>query len=214
MSFRTTAVLLIVLALLAGTVYAVGGTSSATPTPVGGPSKQLLSFLSSDSRELSVVGGGKTTIVAQGGDGKWTLKQPEEGPADEVRVQSMISRLASLSSTRTIDSPGNLADFGLATPKAEAKITLQDGKSYSLLVGDETPDKSGYYVKLPDATSVEVVQDLIGSDLMGMLTNPPKPTPTPTPLAPLATPTPATTPSPPAASSTAAPAAMTPAATP
>ncbi len=195
MNFRLTLVLLIVLVLLAGAVYYVQATP-ATPTPAA-KTASVLSFLPSDATQIEATGQGKTVVVARGDDGKWLLKQPEQGPADQVRVDSLLSALGTLTATRTIDAPASLAEFGLDQPKVQAKVTLKSGQTPTLLVGDQNPDKTSYYAKLPDQPAVYMISVATGGDLSRLLTDPPKATPTPTPLptVPAAgTPTPAGTP--------------------
>jgi hypothetical protein len=195
-NFRLTLVLLVVLVLLSGAVYYVQS-NPATPTP-SAQTVAVLSFLPSDVTQLETTGQGKTVVVTHGDDGKWQLKQPEEAPADQIRVDSLVSRLSTLTATRTIDAPASLAEFGLDQPKVQAKLTLKSGQTHTLLVGDQNPDKTTYYAKLPDRQTVYLIPVAVGGDLAGLLTDPPKATPTPTPfptaLAPSGTPTPAGTP--------------------
>jgi len=196
MSFRLTLVLLIVALLLGGAVYYVQSTP-ATPTP-SAQTTPVLSFLPSDATQLEATGQGKSVVVAKV-DAGWQLKQPEEGPADQIRVDSLVSRLSTLTASKTIASPSSLAEYGLDQPKVRAQLTLKTGQSPTLLVGDQNPDKTTFYAKLPDSQTVYLIPVAVGGDLARLLTDPPKATPTPTPFptvpAPaISTPVPAGTP--------------------
>ena len=193
MSFRLTIVLLVVLVALGAVVFLVYQ-NPPTPTPSAG-STTIVSFLSSDATELAVKGKTQSVLVAKDEAEGWLLKQPETARADQVRVESTITRLASLAATRTIAAPADLGEFGLADPAIEAKVTLKSGEAKTLLLGDQSPDKASYYVKLPDKADVYLVTSSVGADLTQIITNPPKATPTPTaepetPAAEIGTPTP------------------------
>lgn len=180
MNVRLTAILLIVLVLLGGSVYAVQQ-NPATPTPAA-KTTAVLSFLSTDVTQLETSGGGKVTVVARDGD-QWALRQPAIGPADRIRLDSLVSRLSILNATKTIEAPGVLSEFGLDQPAATTTITLKDGKSYVLAVGGQSPDKGAYYARLADQPTVYLIPVATGGDILRLLSDPPKATPTPTPLA-------------------------------
>jgi hypothetical protein len=182
MSFRLTLVLLVILAALGAVVFFVDQ-APPTPTPAAG-STTIISFLSSDATELSATSKDRSVLVVKEESAGWLLKQPESAPADQVRVEGTVSRLASLTSTRTIAAPADLGEFGLVEPEVEVKVTLKSGKAKTLLLGDQSPDKAAYYVKLPDRSDVYLVASSVGADLSQLVTNPPKATPTPEPGSP------------------------------
>ncbi len=186
MNFRLTLGLLIVLLVLGGAVYYVES-SPATPTPAT-QSTTVLSFLPSDVSKLEASGQGKSVVVTRDDSG-WLLKQPEEARADQMRVDNLVSRLGTLAATRTIDAPSSLAEFGLDKPQVQAVITLKSGQTSTLLLGNQNPDKTSYYAKLPDKGAVYLIPVAVGGDLSRLLTDPPKATPTPTPLPPISFPT-------------------------
>lgn len=177
MNFRLTIGLLIVLVALAGTVYFVES-NPATPTPAA-KTAPVLTFLSNEVTALEVNGEGKTVLVARGDENRWLLRKPEEASADQIRVDSLVSRLGNLTATRTVDAPSGLAEFGLEKPAVEAKVTLKSGQTSSLLLGERTPDKTSYYAKLPGAQTVYLIPVAVGGDLARLLADPPKATPTP-----------------------------------
>ena len=191
MNFRVTLGLVAVLLVLAGAVYFVES-KPATPTPATG-GKTLLSFLPADVTRLEAVGDGKAVVVVRDEDDRWLLKEPEEAKGDHTRVDGLVSRLGTLAATRTIGAADSLAEFGLDRPKVEARVALRSGQAPTLLVGDQSPDKTAYYAKLSDEPAVYLIPVSVGGDLVRLLADPPKATATPTPLVPIA---PAATPSP------------------
>jgi hypothetical protein len=202
MNYRVTIGLVVVALLLGGAVFAFD-VKPPTPTPAA-KSTPLFSFLSVDVSEMSATSQGKATVATRSEDGQWMLQRPEVAPADRVRLDSLIARLSALNATRTIDSAA-LADFGLAAPRAELRVKTRTAQEYVLLVGDDTPDKSGSYAMLPDSRTVYVLGAAIGGDIVRLVTEPPKATPTPTVVVPNLTPLPTAAPKPTGATSEASP---------
>ena len=179
MSFRLTIALLVIVIALGAVVFYVDQ-SPATPTP-SASGDTVMSFLSSDATQLDATTKAQTVVVVKDGSGNWQLQKPEVAPADQLRIESVLGELASLTSTRTLSQPGDLGQFGLAEPAETVKVTLKSGGARTLLLGGQSPDKSGYYVKLPDSGTVYLIDASVGSDLSQLVTSPPKATPTPTP---------------------------------
>lgn len=179
MSFRLTIVLLVILVALGAVVFFVDQ-SPATPTP-SATGATVMSFLSSDATQLEATTKDQSVLVVKDASGNWQLQKPEVAPADQLRVESAIAELAALTATRTLDPPGDLAQFGLAEPVQTVKVTLASGGPKTLLLGAQSPDKSGYYAKLPDSGAVYLIDASVGADLSQLVASPPKATPTPTP---------------------------------
>lgn len=176
-----TAILLGILVILGGVVYAV----SQQPTPDEARAKaktpQILSFATNDATRLVISGGEKTTEVERAGS-SWTLRKPIETPADAARVEGWLDQLGNLTADRVIDGATDLKQYGLAPAKLSVEVSLPSGKSARLLLGDKTPDGSDYYAQVANDQKVYLVSAPLGDDLQNALTAPPKATPTPTPL--------------------------------
>ena len=89
------------------------------------------------------------TIDLKRGPGKWDIVQPETLPADLDPVGGMLSTLTALNADTVVEQKAaDLAPFGLKDPSLELQIVKKDGKTDSLLIGDDTPTGSGSYAKL------------------------------------------------------------------
>lgn len=89
------------------------------------------------------------TVVQKNDAGKWEMMAPQPLRIDQDAISSMTSTLSSLSADRLIEEKAqDLAVYGLQSPALELVITQKDGKTYKLLVGDETPTGGGYYARL------------------------------------------------------------------
>src|SRR5438552_4834750 len=175
MNPRITLLMVVVLAGLALVVYGLnrGGVDSENPVPT--PQPAVLTLDPSILKQLAVTSGGKTTTVVKGGDGKWQLA-PDNAPADDTRVRSLVSRLATLTATSQVtDANPNLADFGLDQPPIRAELTKDDNSQVVLLVGKNTPVGTGAYAKVEGRQQVFVVATLTVDDLKRFVYNPPTP---------------------------------------
>ena len=88
-------------------------------------------------------------VLEKGQDGNWTITAPETLSADQDSVRSLVSTVTSLSSDRLIEeNPEDLNLYGLNSPSVELVIGQKEGGDKKLLVGEETPTGSYYFVKL------------------------------------------------------------------
>lgn len=123
----------------------------------------------------------------------WSLVEPSNGAADESRIQSAVSEIESLRILSKLESPPEKELVGLDKPAYYMKVIYEDGQHDLVMIGNETPTGSGYYVSL-DGGPVWVVNKFGVDNLLELLKDPPvirTPTPTPTILSDLtATPEP------------------------
>jgi hypothetical protein len=112
--------------------------------------------------------GGKTQVIraARGPSGRWRLTAPVMAPANDAKIESLLSALASL---RVVDGPKgfvadnvqDLARFGLAAPEitVELKTIASAGDETMVLdVGKPVPDQpERVYVRQGDQDDVVMV---------------------------------------------------------
>ena len=100
-----------------------------------------------------------TKIVIHNPQGEVTLTQPEEGsfavetlgtlPLETTDVKSVFSNLAVIDATKVVsETPGDLEEYGLTQPQTTVEVFLNDGSSYTLRIGNESPLGDGYYAML------------------------------------------------------------------
>jgi flagellar basal body-associated protein FliL len=112
--------------------------------------KQVAVFNSWDADKLELKKGGFSLIVAKDAEGNWHVSSPKKEEADKSKVETFIRKLESLEAVEFIDSPGALADYGLAPPQAEAAVWSRENgreKESRILVGAEDPAKKQVIVK-------------------------------------------------------------------
>ncbi|HTO22506.1 MAG TPA: DUF4340 domain-containing protein [Spirochaetia bacterium] len=91
--------------------------------------------------------------------GKWSTEPALAVALDDTSIDNLLDDFAGLSAQRVIEEkPVDLAQFGLAPPRATATATWEDGTSHTLLLGDKAPSGSSYYIQVkgdPRVYSVE-----------------------------------------------------------
>jgi hypothetical protein len=79
----------------------------------------------------------------------WKLVSPQALPVDGLAVQSLVSALALVTSERVIDEkPGDLMQYGFASPSLEIVISRKDGKQHKLLLGEDSPLGTSVYAQV------------------------------------------------------------------
>jgi hypothetical protein len=153
-------VAVVILAAIGGGVYWTNKhkADEAKKPAAATDTTKVLSIPEDQFKEIKIAkAGADPTIVAKTGD-KWLLTFPKAMPADQDAVASMVTALASLNADRVVEEkPGDLAPFGLATPKEQVVITKKDGKTQTLEIGDDSPVGSGVFAKLEGDTRVFVL---------------------------------------------------------
>lgn len=116
---------------------------------------------------------GSSTVLKRIGSNKWEISAPKQLGADTEAVNSLIANFTVLTADRLVDEkPADLASYGLSTPALEALVSLKDGKTQKLLIGDDTPTGSSCFVMLAGdpkvytiSTSIKASIDKTSADL-------------------------------------------------
>jgi hypothetical protein len=102
---------------------------------------------------------GEGLKLQRSGEEAWQLLAPVEAAADTSASDSLAESVATLESERVVaGGEVNLADFGLASPKLELELKIEDAeKPTTLFIGDETPIGSNLYARLADGDKILVI---------------------------------------------------------
>ncbi|MBC6453123.1 MAG: DUF4340 domain-containing protein [Hormoscilla sp. SP5CHS1] len=75
---------------------------------------------------------------AETGSYKWMMRSPESAPASEAAVVFLLSKLVNAKSDRAFTiSAAQLSEYGLDEPIATVEITLDNGKTHQLRLGNK-----------------------------------------------------------------------------
>lgn len=186
---RTTLIVVAVFAVLLGYIYffEINKTSEQLSaqlgTPTARPPTYVLQFTPSEVNTLQVsdLQASRQVILKRNGD-QWQITQPADKTADKFAVESAVSALSSLQTSRVLTDVTDIAPYGLVTPTLEVRLVMSDTKQYAITVGGKTPNGSSYYVVYTgDKSKVFLVNTGSIEEVKAWLDTPPyQPTPTPT----------------------------------
>jgi len=170
---RNTWIVLVVLLGLVGFSFYLRDAKSrraAGATPTSGPAPLFTAAEGAPTDIRIENSSGSAVELARDQDGKWVLKAPTQGDANQASAEAAATQVGAL---RVISDVQLAADvIGLDKPAYTLSVGFGEGKNHRLLVGSVTPIQSGYYVQL-DGGQNQVVEKGGLDALLGMLTRPP-----------------------------------------
>ncbi|MGD0015317.1 MAG: DUF4340 domain-containing protein [Bryobacteraceae bacterium] len=150
MRMRGLLVAAVVLAALAGGLWWSNKRkeAEAKKPPVNPDTPTILSIRPDRVARIDIrQAGGSTALERRAG--KWELTAPQPLTADLEPVGAMLSTLSALTAVRIVEEvPADLAQYGLASPPVQLKVTQKDGRIRQVFIGDETPTADGFYARV------------------------------------------------------------------
>jgi hypothetical protein len=194
MKFRNTAILLVILAILAVVVVWETRRGPAGESPQE-KAKWVFTLGRDDVGEFEVKDGDQSVYLARGGMGDWFIGAIGGPPADTARINRVLDSVVNLKSTRVItDTSVGLAAFSLDNPPVQVRLGLTEGKKEVLLIGNKNPQETSYYAQRQGSPNVYLISTSLVDDLKKLVSEPPySPMPTSPPVpgeTPAVTPTP------------------------
>jgi hypothetical protein len=157
----------ILLAALSGGVYWSNkhkADEEKKPLPDAAP--KILTIPEDQIKEVKLAKKDQEPLVLSRATGTWMLTAPKAMAADQEAVTPLVSNLSSLTSDRLIDDKsGDLTGYGLGNPSETITITKKDGKTETLLLGDDTPTQSGVFAKLANDQRIFTIPAFTKSSL-------------------------------------------------
>jgi hypothetical protein len=151
MKFARLLIAAAVLAGLGGLVY-WSNRSEAAKAAKGDPkaAPKILDLKENEIKQIEIRHrDGETTVVKRDGSGKWSITAPQPMAADQSAVGAITTAAATLSSDRVVDeNASNLSSYGLEPPRIGITLTMADGKTHVLRIGEDTPTDGGAYAML------------------------------------------------------------------
>lgn len=144
MSARRTLLMLAVLLGLGGYIYFIDLDRQRTAEDA----KTLLQFDSDAVTQVALVYPDRELHLAKD-DGGWNITAPLEARADTTAVNNLVNAVNQAEVSRTLDDPQpDLALYGLDSPVATVRLTLEDGAQLPLIrIGKDTPVGYSVYVQ-------------------------------------------------------------------
>lgn len=192
MSGRTTAILFVILLVVAGAAYYVSRQEPAVEeTPTAAPTEATTALVSGVTvegvrqLELRNLAEEDAAVFVQEA-GVWSQSVPTQTQVISATMNSYLQGLAMLTSRRTLPtSAGEAADFGFDSPTYEITLSAADeggqSRRFVLLLGDTTAADDGYYVQRQGDPRIHIVNKTVLDNVLNLLATPPIPLPTPEP---------------------------------
>jgi hypothetical protein len=157
MNFKTTIVLIVILAIVGVAVYLSSGESSAPKEET--KQAKLLDVSATDIHTIRIIPTTGPTIALERGAGtQWRMTEPNKGPADEFAAQGVADALAGLQSRAEIDPKGaDAAATGLEHPAFKIVAGTKDNKTIKLDVGNHSGAGDGLYVRKEGDVKAQIV---------------------------------------------------------
>ena len=99
--------------------------------------------------------------IPEGDKFPWHFDDPQKTKVDVTRWGGGIPLLLRGPGAERIiardATEEKLAEFGLTQPQMEIALTLEDGDTLNIIVGDKTPDGNNFYVQAPGSNDVATV---------------------------------------------------------
>ena len=142
----------IVLAALAGTLYWSNHRKPADDSATAGASAttKIVSLKQDDISKLEIKKADSDDVVLNRlAPDRWKITSPMPLVADQDTVSAILYTLSPLENATLIEEkPSDLKAFGLADPAVSVSATGKDGKTQTILVGDDTPTGGSAYIML------------------------------------------------------------------
>jgi len=146
MRFRTTLILLLVLAGLGAYLYWVERPREQNEAEA----KKLFSLKPDDIVEVHLRFQDREILLRKSGE-TWRLVQPIDAPADEITVKNLLNTIAECEVKRELEDAADLKQFGLDPPFVTLEVKLKDRTLPAVAVGKNTPvGFSAYLQRLDD----------------------------------------------------------------
>jgi hypothetical protein len=153
MKMKQLIVATIVLAALAVTLYWSNRRKPSTDSVSASPAAanvKVIALTQDDISKLEIKKkDGDDVVLNRLGPSNWKITAPKPLIADQDPVSTILYDLSPMDGATLIEEkPGDLKQFGLAEPSVQVSATGKDGKTQTVLVGDDTPTGDSAYVML------------------------------------------------------------------
>ena len=110
-----------------------------------------------DVQTIRLIGGEDTITISRDENRVWRVEYPHDVRWLQHQVGRPGNTFPLISAERRLEDPDDLSVYGLIEPKRIVEATLEDGTVARVLIGDETPSRTGYYAMKEGDEDVYVI---------------------------------------------------------
>jgi len=117
--------------------------------------EKVILFDSENVKAISFIKGENTITLKRLGTDEWQMTAPVNAKGDASAVSDFVSFLNNLNFTRVVEeSPKDLTPFGLDTPDLKIILSMNNGETKGVRVGDDHPMGNKVYLSLLNGSRV------------------------------------------------------------
>ncbi len=153
---RNILILLLVIAVLGGGFYwVIQYEPKQEETPTSDiQTVNMFHVEKSDIASLEVESATETYTVSRSGE-SWIINDNPEIKANQSKIETLLYESASVTARELLEENAtNLIQYGLDLPSRSVTVTLKDGKTHKILIGNTTLDGSLCYLMMEGETKV------------------------------------------------------------
>lgn len=161
MKFRSTWILVIVLALIAAYFFLVEQRRQETKPPETGESRNVLPYGREDIERIVLINPAGERIIMERAGEEWTIVQPTRTRASKPTIDAFLLQVVPGLKLETFPDVQNLGDFGFDDPFATVIFSAR-GRTHpdTIHIGDKTPTSAKCYARLGSSRTVLVTREL------------------------------------------------------
>jgi hypothetical protein len=149
----TTVALVLVAGILGGVVYFSQVQTSPQPDTLEGGGQRIFDFQENQVQSFTLETPLRSLAFKKDKEGIWQMQKPEQAPANDASVAYLLNLMATGKSDRTLTAPAtDKAQFGLHQPFATIKVTLDNQKPHTLILGEYDFNRSAIYAQTDPST--------------------------------------------------------------
>ncbi|MCD8485305.1 MAG: DUF4340 domain-containing protein [Desertifilum sp.] len=160
---RKTLLLLLAALGFAGVVYVVEIQGQQREEARVARSRNVFTFTEDRVQEIQISQPDTETLVFERqaeGETQWVMTQPKAAPASDASVTFLLDKLTNGRSDRTLTvSESELSEYGLDNPSAIVDITLTNGKTHQLVLGQLDFSESFIYAQVDPPVKTALKDD-------------------------------------------------------
>ncbi len=150
----------VLLAALSGALWWSNKKKAAEDAkPPADASPKIADITQTNVVKIAITKKDSPTLVLERAPGApWRITEPKPFGADQDTVNSMLTSLNPLTADKLVeDKAADLAPYGLNAPSLTVAVTTRDGKTTTLLAGDDVPTGGGAFASLAGSSRVYTI---------------------------------------------------------
>lgn len=152
--------------LLLGAYVYIFDPGAVGKRPVGQKVEKIFDFDKEDVQTIMLRRQGQTVIFSKE-QGQWMIKEPWHVPADQKRIDDLLSVFRYGIVRSVDDQPADYKQYGLAPPELELGINVKGDAAFRVLeLGGDNPGHTGCYARVQGVARVILVGSAYKTELM------------------------------------------------